>query len=129
MVHDYHFYLVPGLLRAPRPAPFLQHLTPLPWPRPEAWRTLALPMRNAIFRGLLGSDIVGFHTAEHVHNFLLGCDELLGLPVDFDAATVAFDGRRVAVRHYPISINTDALEHFAAGPDVARRARTLAAAR
>jgi trehalose 6-phosphate synthase len=129
MVHDYHFYLVPGMLRPTRPDLFVQHFTHIPWPRPDAWRVLPATMRDAIFRGLLGSDIVGFHTARHVRNFLSGCEQLLGLEVDYDENEVAFDGRRVAVRHYPISINTDALEGFAASDDVARRARELAAGR
>ena len=129
MVHDYHFYLVPGMLRPTRPDLFIQHFTHIPWPPPEAWRALPAPMRNAIFRGLLGSDIVGFHTTGHVRNFLLGCEKLLGLPVDHENAVVAFEGRRVAVRHYPISINTDALESFAASPEVAAREVELAAHR
>jgi trehalose 6-phosphate synthase len=129
MVHDYHFYLVPGMLRPTRPDLFIQHFTHIPWPRPEAWRLLPAPMRNAIFRGLLGSDIVGFHTAGHVHNFLRGCEELLGLSVDYDEGSVEFDGRLVVARHYPISINTDALENFAATPEVAERAAELRANR
>jgi trehalose 6-phosphate synthase len=129
MVHDYHFYLVPGMLRPTRPDLFVQHFTHIPWPRPDAWRVLPATMRDAIFRGLLGSDIVGFHTARHVHNFLSGCEQLLGLEVDYDENEVEFDGRRVAVRHYPISINTDALESFAASADVMERAHELAADR
>jgi trehalose 6-phosphate synthase len=129
MIHDYHFYLVPGMLRPTRPDLFVQHFTHIPWPRPDAWRVLPATMRDAIFRGLLGSDIVGFHTARHVHNFLAGCEQLLGLEVDFDENEVEFDGRRVAVRHYPISINTDALETFAASDEVAQRASELAAGR
>jgi trehalose 6-phosphate synthase len=117
------------MLRPTRPDLFVQHFTHIPWPRPDAWRVLPTAMRDAIFRGLLGSDIVGFHTARHVRNFLLGCEQLLGLEVDFDENEVEFDGRRVAVRHYPISINTDALETFAASDEVAQRARELAAGR
>ncbi len=105
MVHDYHFYLVPEMVRDVRPDLFLHHFTHIPWPQPDAWRVLPAEMREAIFRGLLGSDLVGFHTTRYVRNFLLGCEELLGAEVDFATNTVRHDGRTVAVRHYPISVD------------------------
>jgi trehalose 6-phosphate synthase len=129
MVHDYHFYLVPGMLRPHRPDVLIHHFTHIPWPRPGAWRLLPSTVTNAIFRGLLGSDIIGFHTAGDVRNFLLGCRAFLGLPVDVERGSVRFDGRQITVRHYPISIDTEALETLASSPEVAARSRELAATR
>ena len=125
MVHDYHFYLVPGMLRPLRPDIFIHHFTHIPWPRPRAWQVLPDSMVDAVFRGLLGSDIVGFHTERDVRNFLVGCEELLGLSVDFDHGSVCVDDRTVAVRHYPISINVEALQTLAATPEVAARGVAL----
>ena len=129
MVHDYHFYLVPGMLRPQRPDVFIHHFTHIPWPGPGAWRLLPSTVTNAIFRGLLGSDIIGFHTAGDARNFLLGCRAFLGLPVDVERGSVSVDGRHVTVRHYPISIDTDAVETLASSPEVAARSIELVAIR
>ena len=64
MIHDYHFYLVPEMVRAATADDlFLHFFVHIPWPHPEAWRVLPPHMRERIFRGILGSDIVGFHTS------------------------------------------------------------------
>jgi trehalose 6-phosphate synthase len=118
MVHDYHFYLVPEMVRDIRPDLFLHHFTHIPWPQPDAWRVLPSAMREAIFRGLLGADLVGFHTARYVRNFLLGCEELLGADVDFATNSVHHDGRTIAVRHYPISVDAASLEALQARDEV-----------
>ena len=118
MVQDYHFYLVPEMLRARCPEVFLHHFVHIPWPQPDAWRVLPEPMRNAVLRGVLGNDIVAFHTERYARNFLLGCQELLGLPVDLEGLKVDVDGRTVRARWYPISIDPDALERRAASAEV-----------
>lgn len=120
MVHDYHFYLVPGLLRRQRPDLFVHFFVHIPWPQPDSWRALPLSWRAEIFRGLLGSDIVGFHTERYARNFLLGCSELLGLDVDFPESAVYVDGRRVAVRWYPISVDESTLQQLSDTPEAAR---------
>jgi trehalose 6-phosphate synthase len=129
MVQDYHFYLVPDLLRARCPNVFLHHFVHVPWPQPDAWRVLPGPMREAVLRGVLGNDIVAFHTAHYARNFLLGCQELLGLPVDLEALTVEVGDRTVRARWYPISIDPAALERRASSPEVCRHERELAARR
>nr|MBA2437950.1 trehalose-6-phosphate synthase [Acidimicrobiia bacterium] len=73
MIHDYHFYLLPALVRARCPAVFLHHFVHIPWPQPDAWRMLPPAMREPIFRGILGNDVVAFHTEGFARNFLLGC--------------------------------------------------------
>lgn len=118
MVHDYHFYLVPALVRARRSDVFLHFFTHIPWPQVDAWRILPPRMREDVFRGLLGSDLVAFQTKGYVRNFLLGCEEVLGAAVDHGRGTVTVDGREVQVRHYPISVDADALGEMAASPAV-----------
>ena len=129
MMHDYHFYLVPEMVRASRPDLFLHHFSHIPWPQPDAWRVLPPAMREAVFRGLLGSDIIGFHTQRHVRNFLLGCQELLDAEVDYTSGSVRFDGRDIVVRHYPISVDETSLQEIAATPEAAERRAELAACR
>ncbi|HUR17774.1 MAG TPA: trehalose-6-phosphate synthase [Acidimicrobiales bacterium] len=129
MVQDYHFYLVPDLVRRRCPEVFLQHFVHIPWPQPDSWRILPPSMREAVFTGLLGNDVVAFHTERYARNFLLGCQELLGLRVDLDELNVEFDGRTVAARWYPISIDPDQFELLAASKAVHEEETKLLARR
>ncbi|MGH8999005.1 MAG: alpha,alpha-trehalose-phosphate synthase (UDP-forming) [Acidimicrobiia bacterium] len=129
MVHDYHFYLVGGLVRARWPEVFLHHFVHIPWPQPDSWRVLPPPWREAIFNGLLGCDIVAFHTERYARNFLLGCQELLGLSIDLDRLTVDAGPRRVAARWYPISVDADAFGELAASTAVLDHEAALAEGR
>ena len=126
MVQDYHFYLVAERVRARCPDAFLHHFIHIPWPHPDAWRVLPPGMREAVFNGVLGNDIVGFHARRYARNFLLGCDELLGLVVDMDRLTVEVGGRTVRARYYPISVDPDQLEATAGSPAVVEHERRLA---
>jgi trehalose 6-phosphate synthase len=126
MVQDYHFYLAPRRIRERCPEVFLHHFVHIPWPQPDAWRVLPSPMREAMLRGVLGNDIVAFHTEHFARNFLLGCQELLGLPVDLDDLTVRTDERTVRARWYPISVDPDHLEAQASSPEVLAHERELA---
>ena len=108
MVHDYQLYLVPAMLReAGVTAPIL-HFTHIPWPDPEAWHQLPVDLRTELLHGLLGADIVGFHTHRDVRRFLATCTAYLpGVEVGDETVTVTQDGatREVRVRAYPISID------------------------
>jgi trehalose 6-phosphate synthase len=129
MLHDYHFYLLPAEVRRHCPGVVLHHFVHIPWPGPDAWRVLPPPMRDALFRGLLGNDVIGFHTEGYARNFLLGCQELLHLPVDLSAMEVVIDGRVVRARWYPISIDPETFEAMAESPEVLDQERELAARR
>ena len=85
MVHDYHLYTLPDLVRRARPDVFLHHFIHIPWTQPDAWRVLPSRIREEIFAGLLANDIIGFHTRSYRHNFLQCCRDLMDLEVDFDA--------------------------------------------
>ena len=129
MLHDYHFYLLPAEVRRQCPGVVLHHFIHIPWPGPDAWRILPPPMREALFRGLLGNDVIGFHTEGYARNFLLGCQELLHLSVDLSAMEVFVDGRMVRARWYPISIDPEVFEAMAESPEVLDKERELAARR
>ncbi len=129
MVHDYHFYLLPAEVRARCPHVFLHHFVHIPWPQPDSWRVLPPGMREALFRGMLGNDVVGFHTEHYARNFLLGCQELLGIPVDLSAMEAVVDGRAVRARWYPISIDPEAFEDMARSKAVRGYEDELAARR
>ena len=113
MTQDYHLYLLPRLVRSDVPTATLQHFVHIPWPTAEYWKILPGPMRNAIFDGLLGNDVIGFQTNRDVRRFLSGCEELLGLRVDYQEQAVLHRGRAVWTRAYPISVDVTALERLA----------------
>lgn len=114
MVHDYHLYTLPSVVRAARPDVFLHHFIHIPWTQPDAWRVLPKRIRDEIFRGVLANDIVGFHTRSYRWNFLQCCRDLMGLEVDFDAGVVHIDEREVWVRAYPLPIDYEATRRVAA---------------
>jgi trehalose 6-phosphate synthase len=113
LLHDYHFYLVGDLVRQRCPEVLMSHFVHIPWPGPDAWRVLAPDVRERLLTGLLGCDVVAFHTRADARAFLLCVQELLGLPVDLRTMTVTLVGRTVRVRAYPISIDVAALEAVA----------------
>jgi trehalose 6-phosphate synthase len=118
MVHDYHFYLLPGMVRAARPDVFLHHFVHIPWSQPDAWRVLPRRIREELYLGILANDIVGFHTRSYRDNFLQCCDSLMGLDVDHERGLVRLDGREVWVRNYPLPIDARATRHVAASEGV-----------
>jgi trehalose 6-phosphate synthase len=125
VMHDYHLYCVAPLVRAAAPGAFLQQFVHIPWPQSDYWRVLPAHIRSAVVTGLLGNDIVAFHTTHYVRNFLGTCAELLDLAVDERRATVAVDGREVWVRAYPVSIDPASLTDAAQGDEVAAAEREL----
>jgi trehalose 6-phosphate synthase len=104
-VQDYQMYCVPGLIRERRPDVRIQHFVHIPWPTPQYWTVLPRHIRDAIVHGLLGADIIGFQTSRDVRNFLMTCEQNLGLTVDHRERTVFSEGRAVWVRNYPISVD------------------------
>jgi trehalose 6-phosphate synthase len=116
MVHDYHLYTLPGLLRGVRPDVFLHHFVHIPWSQSDSWRVLPKAMRDEIYRGILSNDIIGFHTRSYRRSFLQCCRDLMGLEVDFDDGVVNFEGRDVWVRAYPLPIDSRAVQAVANRP-------------
>jgi trehalose 6-phosphate synthase len=125
MLHDYHLYTAPALIRERRPDVFLQHFVHIPWSQPDSWRILPARMREAIYRGVLANDIIGFHTSAYCRNFLHCCQELMELEVDHKRCSVTHEGRETWVRAYPLGIDRRRLERAAASEEVAEYEREL----
>ena len=109
MVHDYHLYTLPGLVRRARPDAFLHHFIHIPWTQSDAWRVLPRPILEGIYHGVLANDIVGLHTSAYRRNFLQCCDDLFEeFEVDHERGIVLVGDREVWVRHYPLPIDARA---------------------
>lgn len=127
LIQDYHLYPLPALLRASFPDTRILHFTHIPFPPAPLLRFLPAAWRETILRGMLGADVVGLQTQGDVRAFLACCAELLGLDVDPAQSTVrADDGRPVAVRAYPASIDIAALYQTMQSPAVAASRSRLA---
>ncbi|MFN8593443.1 MAG: trehalose-6-phosphate synthase [Thermomicrobiales bacterium] len=114
MLQDYHLYLCAGFIREKRPEARLQLFVHIPWPDPDYWRLLPMEMRRAICEGMLGNDIVGFQTPDHGRSFLYTCQAYVpGVAIDHESSAVIWQGRRIDVRAYPISIDAAAVRRTA----------------
>ncbi|MDQ3677955.1 MAG: trehalose-6-phosphate synthase [Actinomycetota bacterium] len=114
MIHDYHLYTLPAVVRAARPDVFLHHFIHIPWTQPDSWRVLPKRVRDEIYKGVLANDIVGFHTRSYRWNFLQCCRDLLDdVEVDFEGGVVHHDGRETWVRAYPLPIDYEATRKVA----------------
>jgi len=126
LVQDYQLYLVPRIVRDAVPGAVIQHFIHVPWPTPQYWKVLPKHMRDPILEGLLGCDIVGFQSSLDVRNFLLTCEENLGLQVDERERAVVIAGRVVYARHYPISVDIDVTTRIASSRGVHRQEEDIA---
>ncbi|OGS95880.1 MAG: trehalose-6-phosphate synthase [Gallionellales bacterium RIFCSPLOWO2_02_FULL_57_47] len=102
LVQDYHFALLPNMIREELPDATIIIFWHIPWPNPESFAIC--PWRDEVLAGLLGSSIIGFHTQFHCNNFVDTVDRFLEARVDRESFNVSFGGKLTAVRRYPISI-------------------------
>lgn len=106
MLHDYHLYLAPGMIREKHPSIVMQQFIHIPWPDVRCWHFLPSSITHDIYTGLIGNDIIGFQTDRDARNFLEGARTLLDdAEVDFEEGTVCWKGRCTQTRAYPISIS------------------------
>ena len=125
MLHDYHLYTAPRMIRNERPEVFLHHFVHIPWSQPDSWRILPTRIREAIFDGMLANDLIGFHTHAYCINFLRCCDELLDAEVDYSRGEVSHAGGRTLARAYPLGIDAERLKRAASSPEVAEAEREV----
>ncbi|MEB2308528.1 MAG: trehalose-6-phosphate synthase [Candidatus Brocadiaceae bacterium] len=104
-IQDYHFALLPKMLKERRPDLLVAQYWHIPWPNREAFRIC--PWGQEILEGLLGNDLLGFHVQYHCNNFLDTIDRNLESKVDYNKFTVTKGGKVTHVRPFPISIDFD----------------------
>lgn len=102
LVQDYHFALLPRMIRERLPNATIVAFWHIPWPNPEVFGVC--PWREAIVDGLLGSSVVGFHTQLHCNNFIDSADRFIECHIDREDATISVGNHSAQIRPYPISI-------------------------
>jgi alpha,alpha-trehalose-phosphate synthase [UDP-forming] len=101
-VQDYHFALLPQMVKRARPDARVAIFWHIPWPNPEAFGIC--PWQNEILDGLLGADLIGFHIPLHCHNFLSTVDRALESRTSHEHLTTSRRGHLTTVRAYPVSV-------------------------
>lgn len=103
LVQDYHFALLPRLVKEARPDARIAIFWHIPWPNPEAFGIC--PWQRELLDGILGADLVGFHTQAHCNNFLETVDAALESRIEWERFAVKRGGHVTFVRPFPISVD------------------------
>ncbi|MFP4083097.1 MAG: bifunctional alpha,alpha-trehalose-phosphate synthase (UDP-forming)/trehalose-phosphatase [Candidatus Aminicenantes bacterium] len=120
-IHDYHLMLLPALVRKSFPESSIGFFLHIPFPSSEVFRIL--PWRNEVLEGLLGADLIGFHTYEYARHFLSSALRLLGCEHEFGAIPV--DNRIVRVENFPMGIDIRHVERLLDEPSVKNEIKKL----
>ncbi|MFQ5943210.1 MAG: bifunctional alpha,alpha-trehalose-phosphate synthase (UDP-forming)/trehalose-phosphatase [Anaerolineales bacterium] len=115
-IHDYHLMMLPQLVREALPEVKIGFFLHIPFPSSELFRML--PWREEILQGLLGSDLIGFHSHGYARHFLSSLLRLLGLEQEFGRVTVG--DRAVRVDTFPIGVDVNRFES-AMGTDAVKK--------
>jgi trehalose 6-phosphate synthase len=121
-VQDYHFALLPQLVKAARPDARVAIFWHIPWPNPEAFGIC--PWQAELLDGLLGADLIGFHIPLHCNNFLSTVDRVLESRTDREHMSCRRNGHATRVGPYAVSVALDGTKpgsklriEFRTGPD------------
>jgi trehalose 6-phosphate synthase len=103
LVQDYHFALVPRLVKTQRPDARVAIFWHIPWPNAEAFGIC--PWQRELIEGMLGADLIGFHIQSHCNNFLQTVDRTLESRIDWEHFAVDREEHRTVVKPFPISVD------------------------
>jgi trehalose 6-phosphate synthase len=104
-VQDYHFSLLPRMLKQMRPDLVVMHFWHIPWPNREVVRIC--PWQEELLDGLLGNDLLSFHIQYHCNNFLETVDRAVEAKVDMERFSVTRNGHTTLIQPHPISIDPE----------------------
>jgi trehalose 6-phosphate synthase len=103
LVQDYHFALVPRLVKKERPDARVAIFWHIPWPNAEAFGIC--PWQRELIDGMLGADLIGFHIQSHCNNFLQTVDRTLESRIDWEHFAINREDHRTVVKPFPISVD------------------------
>jgi trehalose-6-phosphate synthase len=102
LIQDYHFALLPKLIRDISPQSVISLFWHIPWPNPEVFGIC--PWRNEIIESMLAADVLGFHTKFHCNNFIDTVDRYVESRIDRELLNIQLQGHECRIRPFPISI-------------------------
>jgi trehalose 6-phosphate synthase/phosphatase len=122
-IHDYHLMLLPKMIRERLPEASIGFFLHIPFPSFEVFRLLPRAWRTEILQGMLGADLVGFHTHHYTQYFLRCCLRILGMEHTFGRITV---GNRIAVADtFPMGIEFEQFQSAAKSEEVVKESAAL----
>lgn len=122
-IQDYHFALLPKMVKDRVPGAIVCQFWHIPWPNPEAVRIC--PWRREILEGLLGNDLLSFHIQQHCNNFIDTVDRELEARIDRERHSVILRGSPTLIRPHPISTDFERFSEEAASTASAERQSAL----
>jgi hypothetical protein len=103
LIQDFHFALLPELIKRDKPKAKLAIFWHIPWPNPESFGIC--PWQREILEGMLGADLIGFHTQYHCNHFIETVNSALESRVSWEDFSIKIGGRTTLVKPFPISIS------------------------
>lgn len=125
LIQDYHFALLPRMVKDRIPHARVAIFWHIPWPNPEAFSIC--PWQQELLDGLLGADIIGFHVQAHCNNFLSTVDRVLEARVDWEHFSVRRRNHWSSVLPFPISVDFLEDENISPETDTAEERSALIA--
>lgn len=115
-IHDYHLMLLPKMLRAVIPDANIGFFLHIPFPSFEVFRIMPNTWKNELVEGLLGADLIGFHTGDYMQYFLRSVKQLTGY--ELNGRKINLPDRQVAVDAFPVSVDFNKFYHASDSPEV-----------
>jgi trehalose 6-phosphate synthase len=125
LIQDYHLALVPQFLRELRPEALIAHFSHTSIAGPSYFRMLPDEIHRELLGGMLGADVLGFHSPAWAENFMLSARWHAGIRVDLGRSRVRSSGRDVAIRVHPISVDGAAMRETGSSKEVQTERRWL----
>lgn len=124
-IHDYHLMILPTFLRKRFNRAKLGFFLHSPFPSSEIYKTL--PIREELLRGLLNSDLIGFHTFDYARHFLSCCSRMLGISYESKRGYIGLDyyGRTVSIKILPVGIHMGQLQSVLSVPETEAKVAEL----
>lgn len=122
-IHDYQLFLLPGMIRELIPDARIGFFLHIPFPSFEIFRLLHRPWKEKIIRGILGADLIGFHTHEYVQHFLKTVRMVIG--VDHHFRVITYMDRLIKAEMFPLGIDFAKFNGTSRLPDVIEKKDTI----
>ncbi|GAB2538755.1 bifunctional alpha,alpha-trehalose-phosphate synthase (UDP-forming)/trehalose-phosphatase [Spirosoma aerophilum] len=115
-IHDFQLMLLPDMVRQAMPSATIGYFFHIPFPTYEIIKLLPRTWRQALLKGILGADVVGFHTADYAQHFMQSVSEVLATPII--ESRIVLPDRSVMVKDFPISVDFNKFDRTAQDADV-----------
>jgi trehalose 6-phosphate synthase/phosphatase len=122
-IQDFHLALVPHHLKRQHPTLPIGLFWHVPWPPEQVLRIF--PWRRELLIGMLGSNLIGFHTASYVKHFLDCCERLLGCRVDHSTGTIRYGSQMSRAKTFPLGIHAEYFGDLSKTAGVRARSRRI----